>query len=294
MSYELYFYRPKGSNLSERQIWDYLSSNLTPVNESGNQWWFENEDTEVYYSFDHNEPESDSKSIELYESFDDFDNTNFSFNLNFMRPTFFGLEAFQFVGTIMAELDMYVLNPQSNFEIPVKQSKEELFDGWNQTNLRASTDHFKEKEFTYIPPEKSNLAWEYNFNRKKTQDQLGENYFVPKLFFLKTKKENRAITLTTWTEHIPMVIPPADYFLLGRQYKKFFRTVKDQALISRKTLLKHFETYFDDFELKECRIIHPENAGKVKDRFNSIKPDEVLKDFAERVAMGYLYNAKSD
>ncbi len=86
MSYDLYFYKQKGTVLSENQIAKYLTDNLVSVTENSNQWIYENEDTEVYYSFDHNEPEDDPESIELYESFADFENTHFSFNLNFMRP----------------------------------------------------------------------------------------------------------------------------------------------------------------------------------------------------------------
>lgn len=69
MSYDLYFYKQKGTNLSENQIAKYLTDNLVSVNENANQWFYENLDTEVYYSFDQNEPEYDPESIELYESF---------------------------------------------------------------------------------------------------------------------------------------------------------------------------------------------------------------------------------
>jgi hypothetical protein len=59
MSYDLFFYKRKGRQLSENEIGEYLTNNLTPVNENGNQWVFENEDTEVYFILDHNEPEDD-------------------------------------------------------------------------------------------------------------------------------------------------------------------------------------------------------------------------------------------
>jgi hypothetical protein len=69
MSYDLFFYKRKENNLSENEIANYLTSNLVPASESGNQWFFENEDTEVYFSIDQNEPEDDPEAIELYESF---------------------------------------------------------------------------------------------------------------------------------------------------------------------------------------------------------------------------------
>lgn len=294
MSYDLYFYKQKGTTLSENQIAKYLTDNLVSVNENANQWFYENEDTEVYYSFDQNEPEDDPESIELYESFTDFDNTHFSFNLNFMRPSFFGLEAFQFIEKLLTDLNLFLLNPQSDFENPYKPTKNELFDNWNKTNLWASIDHFKEMESCYFQADKSNEIWDYNFNRSRLQKELGEQYFVPKIFFFKTKKSNEVVTVTTWTEHIPMVIPPAGYFLLTRQYKKLFRTIKDNILVSRQTIIDNFSSYFDDFEFQNCKIIHPNNAASVKDKFNSIKSELTLADFAERLPMENLYNAKPD
>lgn len=294
MSYDLYFYKKKGASVTEAQIADYLTTNLTAVDENNNQWFFENKETEVYYSFEKNEPEDDPESIELYESFEEFENTRFSFNLNFIRPSFFGLEAFQFMERFIADLELFVLNPQSEFENPYTPSKDELYDNWNQTNLRSSADYFDELEGTYFPIDKSNEAWEFNFNRDNLQKTLGEDYFVPRLFFFKTKKDNTAITITTWTEHIPTVIPPADYFILTRNYKKLFTVVKEKVLVSREALLKNFDSYFAEFNYKNCMIIHPDNAAKVKNIFNSIKSDDTLEEFAERVAIEQLMNAKPE
>ncbi|MEO6731290.1 MAG: hypothetical protein ABIN01_08730 [Ferruginibacter sp.] len=294
MSYDLYFYKSKRTTLSEEQIANYLTENLVPKNENGNQWFYENQDTEVYYSFDQNEIEDDPESKELYESFHDFDNTHFSFNLNFMRPCFFGLEAFQFVEKFMKDLNLSVFNPQSASESPYIPTKEELFENWDKTNLWSSVDHFDKLQSCFIPTDKSNAIWNYNFNRSRLQNELGEQYFVPKVFFFKTKQTNEVVTVTSWTEHIPNLIPPADYFLLTRQYKKLFRTIKDNILVSRQTIENNFSSDFDEFEFPDCKIIHPNNAARIKDKFNSIKPEQTLADFAERLPMENLYNAKPD
>lgn len=293
MSYDLYFYKRKGRQLSENEIGDYLTNNLTPVNENGNQWVFENEDTEVYFILDHNEPEDDPETIEMFENFSDFDNTHFTFNLNFLRPNFFGLEAFQFVEKFMTDLDLFVIDTQSvDPDNPRKISASEMLATWSKTNLAFSANKFDEFGFTYIPIEQSDDTWFYNFHKQSMQDRLGDGYYVPKVFLMKTKVGNKAITLTTWTEHIPTVIPPADYFLLTKQYKKFFRTVTETGLISYDTLMKNFGNYFDDFDFKGCKIIHPDNAAKVKDIFNGIKLEYKAGDFCERMEMEKLVNAK--
>lgn len=291
MSFDLYFYKQKGTNLTESEIANYLTDNLVPANESNNQWFFENEDTEVYFSIETNETEDDQETIELFENFADFDNTRFSFNLNFMRPSFFGLEAFQFVETFIKDLGLYVLNPQKDFENPYVPTKEDLYDNWNNTNLNASKDNFDEGSF-YYSPEESNKIWEFNYNRQKLQEEIGSDYFVSRVFFCKTINDNKIVTLSTWTEHIPNILPKADYYLLTREYKKLFKTVKDKVLITRQTLLEKFGDYFEDYPYQECKIIHPAKAERVESIFNSLKSEMKFEKFMERVGMENLYNAK--
>lgn len=293
MSYDLYFYKRKGRQLSEKQIGDYLTQNLTLANENGNQWFFENEDTEAYFSFDLNEPEDDPEAIEIFESFKGFDYTHFTFNLNFLRPNFFGMEAFGFVEKFITDLDCFVMDPQSSDpDNPRKISASEMLATWSKTNLAFSADKFDELALTYFPLNKSNDTWRYNVQRKILQEKLGNDYFVPKVFMMKTKVGNRGITLSTWSEHIPIVVPPADYFLLTKNHKKFFRTIKESGLISYETLLKSFGSYFDNFDFKDCKIIHPDKASKVKDIFNHIKLEHQLEGYCERISMDKLANIK--
>ena len=271
-----------------------MSDNLVQPNEGNNQWFFENEDTEVYFSFDYNEPDENFGTDEEFEPIENFYQTNFSFNLNFMRPSFFGLESFKFVEQFCKDLDLFVLNPQGNTEQPYKPNQQEQFEIWNKTNLWASRDRFKEMGSCYLSESDTSKVWEYNSNRRFLQEKLGEEYFVPKIFFLKTKQDNKPFTLTIWTEHIPIVLPATDYILLTRQYRKFFRTVEDTVLISRATLMDNFGSEFENFDFPNCKIIHQSRAERLKDKFNSIRADEELGNFAERLAMENLYNAKPE
>lgn len=291
MSFDLYFYKQKKTSLSEFEIANYLSNNLVQVNESNNQWFFENEDTDVYFSIEINEPEDDPETIELFENFEDFENTHFSFNLNFMRPSFFGLEAFQFVEKFIKDLGLFVLNPQEALEIPYIPDKQQLFENWNRTNLNSSKEHFGE-ESHYYPLEESNQIWEFNFNRKNIQEEIGDDYFVSRIFFCKTFKDNEIVTLSTWTQHIPNILPKTDYYLLIREYKKLFKKVKDNVLISHQTLVDKFGNYFEDYLIKDCKIIHPEQASEVESIFNDLKSDMKFEKYMERIGLESLYNAK--
>lgn len=294
MSYDLYFYKRKSSNLTESKIAEYLTNNLTSTSESDKQWFVENEDTETYFSFDQNEPETDEESIELFESFTDFDNTHFTFNLNFLRPDFFGQFAFGFVHKFINDLDLYVLNPQSptDPDNPIKTTGITLYENWSGANFENSANLFKEYDLEFYPLDKSNDFYNYNHNKSRFQENLGNNYFVPKLYLLKRKTDGQIITLSTWTEHIPNVFPPADYFLLIKRYKKLFRTVEEAGLICSDTFNERFGNFLDNFDFENCKIIHPDNAEKVKDVFNTTKIEHKLVDFADRVQIEKLVNVK--
>ena len=223
--------------------------------------------------------------------FEDFDNTNFSFNLNFMRPCFFGLEAFEFVTKMIKDLELYVLNPQVDKIEPYIPTKEELYNNWNKTNLNAALDHYNEESF-YYPLEASNEVWEFNLNREKLQEKVGEEYFVSRIFFATTFKNMNAVTLTTWSCHIPNILPKTDYYLLTREYKKLFKPVKDTVLISRETFMDNFSDYFEDYTEKNCIIIDKEKANKVAKIFNGLKSNLKYGEDLERIGMENLYNAK--
>ena len=193
MSYDLYFHKPKTGGPSESQIANYLSENLVPVNKKSGQWFFQNADTEVYYFFELEAPGDDPSEEPTDEEFEGFENTHIAFNLNFMRPSFFGLEAFLFVEKFITDLNLFVVDPQSDKDDPYKPTKEVLFERWNKTNLWASKEHFKKGDTGYLPMEVSNQFWEYNFNRNKWQAELGQDYFVPRVFFLKTRPTTRSL-----------------------------------------------------------------------------------------------------
>jgi len=280
--------------LTESQIAEYLTNNLTSTSESDTQWFVENEDTETYFSFDQNEPETDEESIELFENFTDFDNTHFTFNLNYLRPDFFGQFAFEFVDKFIKDLDLFVLNPQSTTDPdnPLKPKENELYENWSETNSRNSANFFKEYGLEFYPLEKSNDFYNYNRNKSLLQEKLGDNYYVPKLYLFKRKSDGQIVTICTWTEHIPKVFPPADYYLLTKKYKKLFRTVEEAGLISSDTFKNRFGSFLDNFEFKNCKIIHPDKAEKVKDIFNSTKIEFKLADFFERMQFEKLVNVK--
>jgi hypothetical protein len=289
MSYDLYFYKRQNQQISKSDISNYLTINLCPANEQENQWFYENDDTEVYFSFDLNEPETAPEAIEL-ETVLGFDYTQFSFNLNFLRPDFFGREAFLFVDQMIGDLNLYVVNPQSatDEEEPTQPEKGELYKDWSEINARHSAHFYEELELNYYPLPASNAVWKHNFNKGQIQVKLGEEYFVPKVMVLQTIADKRIVTLSVWPEGLPILVPQVDYYLLVKRYKKFVKEVEESGLISAKTFQMHFGGFVSDSDAG--KVIHPADANGLQKLFNSVKFDGEISGFAEKLPFEKMVN----
>lgn len=289
MSYDLYFYRKQNQQDKEGDIGNYLTENLCPSNEQASQWFYENDDTEVYFSFDLNEPETDPEILES-ETIPDFDYTRFTFNLNFLRPDFFGREAFLFVDQLISDLNLYVVNPQAiiDKDLPIKPAAGDLYKDWSEINARQSAHFYKEFELNYYPLAASDAVWKHNFTRHQSQESLGEEYFIPKIIVLQTLTDKRIITMSVWPEHLPILVPQVDYFLIVKKYKKLFKEVEETGLISANNFQTQFGKFINNSE--SGQIIIPTDANSLEKLFNAIKFDGMLSGFAEKLPFEKMVN----
>src|SRR5690349_4007908 len=96
MSYDLYFLRrPEQAALSREEFSAYFA-NRPNYTVQGSQAWYANEDTGVYFSFgfgDGSDGVEDEPEEDLEPPPDELTSTGLSFNINYFRPHFFGLEA---------------------------------------------------------------------------------------------------------------------------------------------------------------------------------------------------------
>lgn len=289
MSYDLYFYKRKDCKTTDSDIRSYLGERIQST-ENADQFWYENKETGVYFSFEYNKPDLDDESL---EGFEEFDNTNWMFNINFLRPQFFGLEAFPFVGSLINDLDLIVLNPQvGGDETLAKYSDKDLFENWSNINARHSSDFFKEYELYYLDLDKSNKSWEFNQNRFVLQDKLGEMTFVPGVFYFKEHKTGLISTLCVWPEHISTIIPQVDYFIIQKKIKKIFGTKESSGLVPYETI----KNTFYDFITKEngYEMISPSDSLKIKKLFNGLEYYCDFKDFGEGMTVNKIVNYKPD
>ena len=289
MSYDLYFYKHKDCKTTDSDIRNYLGKRFQNT-ENVDQFWYENKETGVYFSFEYNKPDLDDEPLEGFEG---FDNTNWMFNINFLRPQFFGLEAFPFVGGLINDLDLIVLNPQiGGDETVAKYSDKDLFENWSNINARHSSDFFKEYELYYLDLDKSNKSWEFNQNRLALQDKLGEMTFVPGIFYFKEHKTGLISTLCVWPEHISTIIPQVDYFIIKKKIKKIFSIKESSGLVSYETIKNTFYEYITKENGYE--MISPSDSLKIEKLFNGLEYYCEFKDFGEGMTVDKIVNYKPD
>lgn len=289
MSFDLFFHTKADAPVSEKDIRHYLSERIaTPADGALHQWPYDNEDTEVYFSFQYDKPDPSDE-----HSFDGFHDTGFSFNLNFMRPDFFGREAFPIVVRFMHDLGLYIVNPQMGAETeqPHQPTVEALYDTWGNVNLDFSGTYFGE-HCTYLPLEKSNQSWYHNVHRKVLQEKLGDAYFVPRLFYFKPNNSQEVVTVTSLTQSVPSLLPEADYYLISREKRSWFKKEWAHDFIPYDELMKALAAYVDPFDFPHTKIIHPGKALDAEKTFNAIKTDPALKNFAQRTDVSTMYNNK--
>lgn len=291
MSYDLFFYKRKQADLTTEKISAYLTSNLKSTSGSNTQWFVDDEETETYFSIDYNAP--DGESEEPLENIADFDNTYFTFNLNYLRPDFFGQEAFSFIDKFIEDLDLLVYNPQDfgSPDLPTRPEKKSLYKNWSELNARNSAHFFNEYNLVYLPRDKSDYIYGYRKNRQRLQDELGDSYYVSKLYTFITKTDNRVFTLALLPEETAVVIPKADFYSVTKKYKKLFKTVEEMGLMSYEKVMQSFGQLFQPFDYPDCKILNPEAVNEAQKKYNQTPFDHnKLQDFAVRADIQKLVN----
>jgi hypothetical protein len=181
------------------------------------QAFYENETTGVYFSFD-------------------FREGSLAFNLNYYRPSFFGLEAEIEVTALVDEFKPKIDDPQSEGMGEGPYSPEGFLRGWNAGNRfahQAIGPRDSQPKLT-LPTQTLHDVWRWNYAREDYQERLGTvdmvTSYVPTIWFLTRPSEpQRVITAAVWGEAMPFAMPELDALLIvGPSLKLLWR--KDLAL----------------------------------------------------------------
>jgi len=212
MSYDLYF-TVKQSPPAAEDFENYFE-NRGKYEVSEAQAFYQNEDTGVYFTFDYGET----------GQADDEEADSLSFNMNYFRPHYFGLEAAPEVMAFIEAFDLDVIDPQGDETTNGAFSLDDFLNSWNAGNrfayraILSSADGEElfvapTEEYVY-PAEELEKIWQWNFGREDLQRQVGETRFVPKIMFLKNGEHPASAVV--WPDACPIYLPKTDLLILVR------------------------------------------------------------------------------
>lgn len=197
----------------------------------GNQAFYSNEDTGVYFSWDvgleeveEAEPGEQPPPPSLVR-----------FNLNYFRPHVFGLEAEPEVAAFVAAFDLPFNDPQIKGMGDGPYTSDGFLVGYNHGNefsySAILTQYGRSAAEHTLPTATIERCWLWNYHRSSLQAQLGEPVFVPKIMFFQVS--GRLLPAAVWPDGIPSALPEVDLFVVPRQElapRRLFRAKNDIAL----------------------------------------------------------------
>lgn len=220
MSYDL-FLKPRSGHFDWAQFIKALQARRHYVVEDS-QAFYQNEDTGVYYCFEHRGPGEEYPLL---------------FNLNFFRPSIFALEAAPELTALVERFDLVVEDPQTKGMGTGEYDEEKMLAGWNYGNefaCRTIPERSKLANFNAIamPREKILRFWNWNLHRTAWQDEEPDRYVALAMFAV---INDAPASFVVWPDAIPSIFPFVDYVVVLRDAlaaRQFFRRRPNQALIT--------------------------------------------------------------
>ncbi len=231
MSYDLYF-KPRHGSFTEEGF-DLYFRDRPNYKCEGFQAWYGNEDTGVYFVF---ELQTERESVEN----DDDDAPEYfpvALNINYLRPSYFIVEAEPEVTAFVKHFDLLVSDPQTDGMGDGEYNADRLLSGWNCGNefgyAAILKDENNRSELSHLPTEQLHNAWRWNHSRSQIQESVGESKFVPRIMFMNLG--GSTVTAAVWPDGIPVIVTRVDYLCVPRKElapTKFFRKKQDTTFVA--------------------------------------------------------------
>jgi hypothetical protein len=215
MSYDLTFRVPAGAPVPTATELEAYFRGRPWYQVQGRQAVYGNEDTGVYFSFDLVEPSEDEEQGAA----------GLSFNVNYMRPSIFGLEAERELSALVARFSLEVHDPQIGGMGRGAYSPAGFLSGWNTGNefacvsivAQVKKDAGSEGSLfnTVLPSAELERCWRWNVARGDLQRELGDDVFVPRISFL--RRDGGIRSFVVWGDAMPVALPDVDVLMLVRQ-----------------------------------------------------------------------------
>jgi hypothetical protein len=139
------------------------------------------------------------------------------FEINYNRPSFFGIEAEREISELVAAFQpARIEDPQIRGMAEGPYSGEGFLNGWNFGNLFSIHSRLSDNPDRDIPSMAAaelhaSCTWNY---QRAERDRLNVRCFVPRIMFSRIKERPRRVIV--WPQGNPVLLPEADYVLVGR------------------------------------------------------------------------------
>lgn len=232
MSYDLDFCVPEGAPAPTTAELEAYFRGRPWYQLNGTQAFYGNEDTGVYFTFELEErsPDEDEESRaagegEEEDPADGLRPIALSFNINYVRPSVFGLEAERELSALVERFGLSVDDPQMNGMGRGPYSAAGFLAGWGHGNAfgyRAVVEHIRKEPgeqaatfTTVLESAELERCWRWNLQRADLQREMGEEVFVPRISFLRWDGGIRSFAV--WGDAMPIALPDVDVLMLVRQ-----------------------------------------------------------------------------
>jgi hypothetical protein len=286
VSYDLNFCRGKACTYSWEEFCDWAcrrSSNFR--REAPDQIWYQNDITGVYFCF---EQQDEDWRVEVAESAELETVTKLTFNLNYLRPSFFGREAMPFVEEACRVFDLLTSNPQSD-GVPYTPQAVELVADYLEHNRRSSAVLIENdiEPPHFLTRERSERFFEYGLAYPGFTDRYKDDYFVGKMVLCLKKSTKEVLTLATVSAGVFALVPKTDLIALTRERRHFFKEELEMTILPYEELRRHLGPNAEEgpepntFIISKAkveaaqRIIEKLTFHKHQD-FTGLRPDQVL------------------
>lgn len=252
MSFDLYFCRENKSIPSVSELKEYFAAvphvEVNDVDAGGVQFVYQNPATGVYCDFSYSPV--DAGEMEGCGS------SGLSFNLNYVRPSFFAYETMPLVEAFCKHFDLLIEDPQEETTQPADAGR--LISSWRAQNATAVSGMTKvakehEIEMLYLPERRATEWWRYMSVKKRIEDVMTEDIFVPSIMILMSPS-NEVFTVIVWPKAIAQFFPSCDYVYVQREKKRLFGTKEESGLVSYQSVIDTIEPLLKEYEIGDLRI----------------------------------------
>jgi hypothetical protein len=169
---------------------------------------YNNPDTGVYFSIHSQTSSSGDRRNKIVSA---------HINLNYFRPSFFGLEAEVEITALMTRFQPRIHDPQRDGMGHGPYSGEGLLRGWNCGNEFAAGAILgtHNRRTHTLPSCTLQRAWLWNYQRAERQRELEYFQYVPAI--RPVEIHGKVGLSVVWPQVMPILLPSVDFVLVGRE-----------------------------------------------------------------------------